>query len=125
MKINMLILLCASLALVALALRPEAHGGTHLEPFDSSTVTEDATADALTRLRGRYDSGMKALIDSRCQACHASQRELNFADFDHVKKNSRSMADAVSNGRMPIGLSLTAEERTTLAQFLTELAAVP
>ncbi|MFZ9520477.1 MAG: hypothetical protein ACO3A4_08370 [Silvanigrellaceae bacterium] len=77
------------------------------------------------RLRAHYDASIKGLIDTHCQMCRARLPSLNFADFELVKRTAPGMQNAVASGRMPMGSPLSAEDKTTLVNFLTELAAIP
>ncbi len=104
---------------------------TPAEPAAGSAETSqpkptEPSPEALSILQERYNAELNSIIDSRCQICHGSIKELNFSNFERVKADAAQMADAVSKGRMPGDPSmLPAEEKEKLISFLTQLAQLP
>ncbi|NBW81471.1 hypothetical protein EBR21_06925 [bacterium] len=93
-------------------------------PQPPAPTPQPPTVDPLVKLQSDYTNGMKALIDSRCQTCHAG-RTSNFKDFAAVKQWSSQMSSWVSSGKMPIGSALTATEKSGLLSFLDALKVLP
>ena len=97
-------------------------GGSQPQP--PAPTPQPPTVDPLVKLQSDYTNGMKALIDSRCQTCHAG-RTSNFKDFAAVKQWSSQMSSWASSGKMPIGSALTATEKSGLLSFLDALKVLP
>jgi hypothetical protein len=85
------------------------------------------SAEELTQ---QYNNKFKALIDARCQPCHASAPRTPFGSFQQVKTSAGGGRSRVESNTMPPpnngrGLSLSATERKELNQFLSDMEFLP
>jgi mono/diheme cytochrome c family protein len=68
-----------------------------------------------------YAGQVKALLDSRCGACHTganASANLRFDTYSRASANAAAALAAVQAGRMPLGGSLTAEEIALLQAWI-------
>ena len=80
--------------------------------------------DPAVQLQSQYTSSIKAIIDSRCQTCHAGTNP-KLGTFADVKAASSRAAAAVSKGSMPLGAALSAADKASLVDFFTQVAKLP
>jgi outer membrane biosynthesis protein TonB len=80
--------------------------------------------DPASQLQSQYNSSIKAIIDSRCQTCHAGTNP-KLGTFADVKAASSRAAAAVSKGSMPLGSALSAADKTSLVDFFTQVSKLP
>ena len=80
--------------------------------------------DPAVQLQSQYTSSIKAIIDSRCQTCHAGTNP-KLGTFADVKAASSRAAAAVSKGSMPLGAALSAADKASLVDFFTQVSKLP
>ncbi len=80
--------------------------------------------DPAVQLQSQYNSSIKAIIDSRCQTCHAGTNP-KLGTFADVKAASSRAAAAVSKGSMPLGAALSAADKASLVDFFTQVSKLP
>ncbi|MGL1904234.1 MAG: cytochrome c [Fibrobacterales bacterium] len=89
----------------------EALSSSNTTPLSSSTPSTTLT----------YTADLKPLFDAKCVACHLG-RHSAFSSYAGVFASKSSIFTRVENGSMPKttgGISITAEERQTILDWIT------
>lgn len=94
---------------------------------DKPDAPATPSAEELTQ---QYNDKFKALIDARCQPCHASAPRTPFGSFQQVKTSAGGGRSRVESNSMPPpnngrGISLSATERDELSKFLSDMEFLP
>lgn len=94
---------------------------------DKPDAPATPSAEELTQ---QYNDKFKALIDARCQSCHASAPRTPFGNFQQVKTSAGGARSRVDSNSMPPpnngrGISLSATEREELTKFLSDMEFLP
>lgn len=107
-------LLLASLPLLLLSCtKNEAPAPT--PPEDPNVVTVNNVS---------YTNFTKDLLKTNCSGCHGgtggASRAWKYEDtYDNAKTNGSRLNDAVQSGRMPIGRTLTQQQKDLLKAWIT------
>jgi uncharacterized membrane protein len=85
--------------------------------IDDKAPAAEVTADNVS-----YNNFVGKLLQSKCSSCHAAGQQASsnwaFSGFNSVKNNGERISQAVLIARtMPMGGSLTSEERTLLESW--------
>lgn len=96
---------------------------------DDCTTSQEFTVGELSAAQVSYSAQIKPIIENVCWNCHKEAGQPGFPHADlstaeKVKENAVRINDAVQEGRMPKGGSLSDDQKAAIAAWVAEGAPI-
>lgn len=78
----------------------------------NSAVKTTATTECTTTNPDRWSTSVSTIVQTNCTSCHKE-----YSSYAAVANQASAVASEVESGRMPLGSTLSAADKTALVQW--------